>query len=136
MEDIFVNIGELSINKDPNKAAKKYADTAKAALRKGMQRAIKNSAGFTTEKTATTTSGFTVNLKVSEIAVGTGSVTCKLTGELLKWPKPEMISTSLSGGGRVDGGTSDAAIADCIDSVAEEMMKGRVLPVIKRLVAP
>jgi hypothetical protein len=135
MPDIFINIGEFQYNKNSSKAAAKYAEAAKTAMRKGILKAVKNAAGFTTEKTAKTTSGYTIILRVSEIIPGTNTVTCKLTGELVTWPgapKPEMISTSLTGNGKAIADTSDAAVADTIESIAESMVKDRILPVLRK----
>jgi hypothetical protein len=130
MPDVYIDIGALS-----NKANKEYNDAATAAMRKGIETAVKNSPGFTTKKTDKTTSGYTIRLKVTDIVFGTNTVTCKLSGELLKWPKPEMISTSLTGNGKSIGNSSAAAVADTIESIAESMTKDKILPTIRRLEA-
>lgn len=131
MPDIYIDIGPLS-----NKAKKEYTDTAKAAMRRGIETAVKHSAGFTTMKTTKTTSGYTIQLTVTDIVFGTNTVTVKLSGELLQWPKPVMISTSLTGSGKYTGPASTAAVADTIESIAESMTKDKILPTIRRLAAP
>jgi hypothetical protein len=43
-----------------------------------------------------------------------------------------MISTSLTGNGKAIADTSDAAVADTIESIAESMVKDRILPVLRK----
>ncbi len=130
MPDIFVDIGPMSYSSNSAKADKKYAEKAKAQLKKTAERTIKAVSGVTTQKAAT---GYTVRLKVEEVTLGPKTVACKLSGELLKYPKPEMVSTSLTGSGKVQGDDSEAGVLDCIDAVAESMLKDKILPTIKRL---
>lgn len=131
MPDVYIDIGPLS-----NKAKKEYTEPAKAAMRRGIESAVKKSTGFTTMKTNKTTSGYTIRLTVTDIVIETNTVTVKLAGELLQWPKPVMISTSLTGNGQWQGRTSTAAVADTIESIAESMTRDKILPTIKRLGAP
>lgn len=58
-------------------------------------------------------------------------VSCKVTGELLRHPKAEMVSTSLTGSAKASGGKPDALVADCIDGVVEDLVKERVIPAMK-----
>jgi hypothetical protein len=116
MADIYVDIGPMEVGKAP----KQYADKAKAAMQKGVESAFKGASGFTISKKG---EGFTVRLKIAELKVEGGSCSCKLTGELLRYPKAEMVSTSLTGSAKADGGKPDALVADCIDGAVEGMMK-------------
>jgi hypothetical protein len=114
--DIYVDIGPM----DASKAPKEYADKAKTAMKSAVQDAVKSASGFTADKKS---EGFTVRLKVVELKVDAKSASCKLSGELLRFPKPEMVSTSLTGSAKADGGKPDTLVSDCIEAVVESMMK-------------
>jgi hypothetical protein len=124
MADIYVDIGPM----DASKAPKEFADKAKAAMKEAVEGVVKKASGFTSSKKG---EGYTVRLKVAELTVDGKEVSCKLSGELLRFPKPEMVSTSLSGSGKAAGMKPEDAVEDCIGAVAEDMMK-KVIPVMKK----
>jgi hypothetical protein len=124
MADIYVDIGPM----DSSKAPKEYAAKAKDAMCEAVETAVKKASGFTSSKKG---EGYTIRLKVAELAVDGKEVSCKLSGELLRFPKPEMVSTSLSGSGKAAGMKPEAAVEDCIGAVVEDMMK-KVFPVMKK----
>ena len=123
MGDIYVDIGPMDISKAP----KPYADKAKTAMQKTAEKAVKGASGFTTDKKG---EGYTIRLKVAELKVEPKGVSCKLTGELVRYPKAEMVSTSLTGSASANGGKPDALVTDCIEGAVEGMMK-KVIPVMK-----
>lgn len=129
MGNIYVDIGPM----DASKAPKEHAAKAKTAMSKAVERAVKGESELTTDKKG---EGYTVRLKIAELAIDAKGVSCKVTGELLRYPKPEMVSTSLSGSAKASGGKPDALVADCIDGVVEDMMKKRVIPVMKAQARP
>jgi hypothetical protein len=113
---------------DASKAPKEYADKAKAAMKEAVQKQVKAASGFTTDKKG---EGYTIRLKIAELKVDPKEVSCKLSGELIRYPKPEMVSTSLTGGAKANGGKPEALIKDCIDATIESMMKKNVIPAMK-----
>jgi hypothetical protein len=124
MGDIYVDIGPM----DSGKAPKQYADKAKTVMQEAVKKAVKGASGFTTDKRG---DGYTIRLKIAELKVDPKGVSCKLTGELLRYPKPEMVTTSLTGGAKADGGKPDTLVADCIEGAIEGMMK-KVIPEMKK----
>ncbi len=130
MGDIYVEIGPM----DSSKAPKEHAEKAKAAMQKAVANAVKNASGFTTSKKG---SGYNIRLKIAELKVEPKGVACKLTGELLRYPKAEMVSTSLTGNAKVDGGGNpERNVADCIDAVVGDMMTRNVIPTMKKQARP
>jgi len=124
MADIYVDIGQLDVSKAP----KEFADKAKTAMKEAIESAVKKASGFTCTKKG---EGYTIRLKISELAVDGKDVSCKVSGELLRFPKPEMVSTSLTGSGKAAGMKPEDAVEDCIGAVVEDMMK-KVIPVMKK----
>ena len=129
MGSIYVDIGPM----DARKAPKEHADTAKSVLRKAVEQAVKGESELTTSKKG---EGYTVRLKIAELTVDPKAVSCKITGELLRYPKPEVLSTSLTGSAKMSGGKPDTLVPDCIDAVIEDMMKKRVIPTMKAQARP
>jgi hypothetical protein len=130
MPDIYVDIGPMTYNSDAKKADKKCAEKAKTAMRTTVEKVVKKTSGFTTQKKGP---GFSLRLKVNEVAVSPKGVTCKMTGELLRYPKQETVSTSLTGSATAQGHGTDAAVMDCIEAVVEDMVSTKVIPVMKKL---
>ena len=97
MGDIYVDIGPM----DSSKAPKEHADKAKATMQKGVEKAVKSASGFTADKKG---EGYTICPKVGELKVDPKGATCKLSGEIVRYPKPEMVTTSLTGGAKAEGG--------------------------------
>ena len=128
MGDIYVEIGPM----DASKAPKQYAEKAKAAMKKATEAAVKAASGFSSDKKG---NGYTLRFKVAEMKVEPKGVSVKLSGEIVRYPKPEMVTTSLTGGANGNGGAPDSLIADCIDGAVESMMK-KALPVMKQQARP
>jgi hypothetical protein len=128
MGDIYIDIGPM----DSSKAPKQYAEKAKAAMENAVERAVKGASGFTADRKG---NGYTVRLKVAELKVEPKGVSCKLTGEILRNPKSEMFTTSLTGSAKADGGKPDSLVADCIEGAVEGMMK-KALPEMKKQARP
>lgn len=129
MGDIYVDIGPM----DNSKAPKEHAERAKAAMRKSVQDAVKSASGFTLDKKG---NGYTIRLKIAELKIDPKGVSCKLTGELLRYPKPEMVSTSLTGAAQANGGKPDSLVSDCISGAVESMMTRAVIPAMKKQARP
>jgi hypothetical protein len=123
MGNIYVDVGPMDVSKAP----KPYADRAKAAMRKGVADAVKGVAGFTVTKGE----GYQIRLKVAELKIDGAQASCKLTGELVRYPKQEMVSTSLAASTKASGGRPDALVADCIDGAVEGIMT-KAIPVMRQ----
>lgn len=124
MSDIYVDVGPMEVSKAP----KQYADKAKTAMQKTAEKAVKGASGFTTDKKG---EGYTVRFKIAELKVEPKGASCKLTGELLRYPKAEMVSTSLTGSASAEGGKPESLVNDCIEGAIEGMMK-KALPEMKK----
>ena len=123
--DIYVDIGPM----DSSKAPKEYAAKVKGYMQDTAEKMVSKAKGFTTSKKG---EGFTVRLKVAELKVEGKSVSCKLTGELIRFPKPEMVSTGLTGNAKADGGKPEALVKDCVETVVEDMLTKRVIPAMQK----
>ena len=139
MPDIYVDVGPMAYSKDPTKVAAKYATKAKQLMRDAAMKAIRNSPGFTPDKTGNP-SGFHFDATLSEIAFGTfqgqPSVTCKITGILATYPQKRILTKTLTGKTTVVGGNSDRDVEDCIKAVVDETTKKEVIPFLKRQPKP
>ena len=125
MPDIYVDIGPM----DSSKAPKEYAAKVKGYMQEAAEKAVKKAKGFTTSGKG---EGFTIRLKVAELKVDAKSVSCKLSGELIRYPKAEMVSTGLTGNAKADGGKPETLVKDCVESVVEDMMNKRVIPAMQK----
>jgi len=134
MPDIYVDVGTMAYNKDTTKVAFKYAEKAQKQMRDAAIKAIRSAPGFTTDKVGNP-EGYSFNAKLTEITFGTyqgqPSVTCKLNGEVTTYPKPKMLSTSLSGSATVAGGTTDRDVEDCVKAAMTATMEKKVIPYLK-----
>lgn len=128
MGDIYIDVGPM----DSSRAPKEYAEKAKVAMRKGVEQAIRAASGFTTDKKG---DGYTIRLKIAELKVDPKGVNCRLAGELLRYPKPEMVTTKLTGGAKADGGRPDGLVTACIDAAVGDIMK-HLIPEMKKLARP
>jgi hypothetical protein len=120
---IYVEIGKIDVSKAP----KDYADTASKAMEAAASKAISGDRDLTGKKGE----GYTMRMKIAELQVDAGSATCQLSGELVRYPKAEMVSTSISSSAKADGGKPDSLVKDCVAAAAEAMMK-KVIPVMKK----
>ena len=121
MPDVYVDIGPM----DASKAPKEHAAKVKGYMQHTAEKAVKKAKGFTT---STKGDGFTIRLKVAELKVEGKGVSCKLSGEVIRYPKPEMVSTGLTGNAKAEGGKPEALVKDCVESVVEDMITKRVIP--------
>jgi hypothetical protein len=106
-----------------NSAAK-----AEEKMQKAVKRIIDKAAGFTTTK-AENAKGYAIRLTVSKVEAAAHQTKCSLSGSIVRYPPAvtmkgdkgeEMVSTSMTGNGTVDG-TSEGAVLDCIEAIAEEL---------------
>jgi hypothetical protein len=128
MPDIYVDIGPMTYNSDDKKAPKQFADKAKEAMKKAAERAVKSASGFTTAKKG---EGYTIRFKVTDVAVSPKGVACKVSGELIRYPKPEMVSTGISGAATASGQAPERAVVDCVDGIVEDLVTKKIVPVMK-----
>lgn len=132
MPDIYVALGPMTYSTDEKKAPKQFSAKAIEAVKKAAERTIKGASGFTTDKKGP---GFVIRLKVSEVIPSAKGAACRVTGELLRLrdpnKQPEMLSTSLTGGAKAEGMAPERAVAGCLDSIVEDMLKKNVIPTMK-----
>ncbi|HVY14687.1 MAG TPA: hypothetical protein VHB27_05635 [Rhodopila sp.] len=122
MPAIYVEVGKMNTSKAP----KEYAAKAEAAMKDAVTSAVKGDKALTDKKGE----GYTVRLSVADLKVDGGKVSCKLSGELVRAPKPEMVSTSISASANAQGGKPESLVVDCVGAAAESMMK-KIIPVMK-----
>jgi hypothetical protein len=110
-------------------SASKSPIKAEARMQKGVRAAVKDSSGFTTEKTEDAR-GYTIRLKFVKATVADQKTKCELSGELIRYPEsgPKMkpgdgtsVGFNFTGKGAV-GGTDEGALLDCIEGVAKDMV--------------
>jgi hypothetical protein len=134
MPDIYVDVGPMAYSKDTTKVASKYAVNAQKQMRDVAAKAIRSAPGFTMDKVGNP-EGYSFNAKLTEITFGTyqgqPSVTCKVNGEVGTYPKPFMLTTSLSGSATVAGGTTDRDVSDCIKEAMRATVEKRVIPYLR-----
>lgn len=122
MPAIYVEVGKM----DTSKAPKDYAAKAETAMKGAVTSAVKADKALTDKKGE----GYTVRLSVAELKVDGDTVSCKLSGELVRSPKPEMVTTSITGSASAQGGKPESLVGDCVGTAAEAMMK-KIVPVMK-----
>ena len=122
MADIFVKLGPMTYNSDTNKVALKYAVKAEETMMNAAKAAFKNARGFTLDQASDPKSGFQLRVKLTEIVFGTyqgqPSVKAKFTGELLRYPKELVLSTSLVGSGYADRSSPEGSSVPCAAPMA------------------
>jgi hypothetical protein len=119
---IYVEIGKINVSKVP----KGYADKAEAAMKDAVTSAVKADKALTDKKGE----GYTVRMSVADLKVDGSKVSCKLSGDLVRAPKPEMVSTSITTNAGAQGGSPDDLVVACVGAAAESMMK-KIIPVMK-----
>jgi hypothetical protein len=122
MGDIYVEVGKI----DASKAPKEYVKVAEASMSDAVKGVIKSAKGLTDKKGE----GYTVRIKVTELKVEGNTATCKLAGELVRAPKAEMVSTSITNGATAKDSKPEAAVKQCVGAAAEAMME-KIVPVMK-----
>jgi hypothetical protein len=122
MGDIYVEIGKI----DASKAPKEYVKTAQASMTEAVKGVIKSEKGLTDKKGE----GYSVRIKVTELTVEGNTATCKLAGELVRAPKAEMVSTSITNGASAKDRKPELAVEQCVGAAAEAMMR-KIVPVMK-----
>jgi len=128
----------IFVDTDHNPKNKLYdggqAGQAAAKVESKMQAVVKaiigKTAGFTTTKVANS-KGYAIRLEISKLEIAGHETKCSLTGEIVRYPKGvttkgakgnEMVSLGW-GGSATALGTSEGSILDCVEGVAESMMK-------------
>lgn len=122
MGSIYVEVGKMDVSKAP----KEYAGIAETAMKEAVGTAIKADSALTDKKGE----GYTVRITITELKIDGGSASCKLSGELVRAPKAEMVSTSIKNGASADGGKPEALVKNCVGAAAEAMIK-KIIPVMK-----
>lgn len=110
-------------------SASKSAIKAEERMQKGVRAAVKDTSGFTTNKTDDAR-GYTIRLKFVKATVADQKTKCELTGELIRYPESgpnkkagdgTAVGFNFTGKGTV-GGTDEGALLDCIEGVAKDMV--------------
>jgi hypothetical protein len=122
MGQIYVQAGAMTVSKVP----KDYQSTAEAALKDAVKDAVTSNKDLTNKKGE----GYTILLTVADMTVDDKGVSCKLKGEIERFPKREMLSTSINNGASANGNKPDILVKQCVGAAAESMMK-KIVPVLK-----
>jgi hypothetical protein len=128
MADIYVQVGPMDVSKAP----KQYADKAKGAMQKATEKAVKAASGFTIDKKG---EGYNLLFKIAECKIDPKGVSVRLSGELVRYPKREMVSTSMTGGAKGDGSKAEDLIMQCIGDIIEDLAP-KALTVMKKQARP
>jgi hypothetical protein len=142
MSVIFVDCD----NSDPrNKVfsaikAGKSAAKAEEKMQKAVKAILKNAPGFTTTKPpkAEDAKGYQIRFTVSKVESAGHRTNCGLNGAIAIYPLQktksgaegvEMLTRSMTGNGWADG-TSENAILDCIEAIAEDLTT-KAVPIMR-----
>lgn len=110
------------------------ATKAEAKMQAVVKKAVEK-AGFTTAKVPNA-KGYSIRLEISTLEIGQDTK-CSLKGSIVRYPKgmtqsrgagEEMLSLGWSGKATASG-SGEGAIIDCVEAIAEDMMK-KGLPVM------
>jgi hypothetical protein len=101
MPAIYVEVGKM----DTSKAPKDYAAKAETAMKGAVTSPVK---ALTDKKGE----GYMVRPSIAELKVDGDTVSCKLSGELVSSPKPEMVTTSITGGASAQGSEPESLVGD------------------------
>jgi hypothetical protein len=137
MLDIYVNTDNTdTYDKTFNglRAGKAQAK-AEEKMQNAVKRIVDKANGFTTK---TAGKGYTIKLKIGKVEIAGSKTKCSLTGFAVRYPpevnkkgeKSEVLATGMIAGNAMADGTSDAALLDCVDSIAEDMA-GKAIPAMR-----
>jgi hypothetical protein len=136
MPPIFVDID------NSNPKAKLYngskagqsAAKAEAKMQAVVKKAVDKAAGFTTTK-SDGAKGYIIRIEITKIDVANHETKCTLSGSIVRYPRTmtksrgkgeEMVNTGNWGNTATASGTSEGSLLDCVEAVAESMMKSGV----------
>lgn len=106
-------------------AAVKVEAKMQAVVKKAVEKA-----GFTTTKVPNA-KGYSIRLEIANLEHAGHDTKCELKGSIVRYPKgitqsrgagDEMLSLGW-GGKATASGTDESAIVDCVEAIAESMMK-------------
>jgi hypothetical protein len=119
------------------KAGASAGPKAEAKMQAVVKRIIDKSAGFTTAKFANA-KGYAIRLEISKLEVADHKTECSLSGSIVRYPKlvtkrgakgDDMLSLGWKGSAAADG-TSEGALLDCVEAIAESMM-AKGIPIMR-----
>jgi hypothetical protein len=105
------------------------ADKAEDKMKTVVETIVGKAPGFTTQK-GKDAKGYAIRLAVAKVEKGAGNVKCTLSGEIVRYPLgvnkkgeqgEEMVSAGMIGNGNATG-TSQGAVVDCIEAVAQDLV--------------
>jgi hypothetical protein len=106
------------------------ATKAESKMQGVVKTALEKAPGFTTTK-GPGAKGYTIRLKIAKVETEGHQTKCTLSGSIVQYPKgvtksgakgDEMLSVGW-GGSATASGTSEGSLLDCVEAVAESMMK-------------
>jgi len=113
---------------DAKRAAAKYKEAAVKAVTAAAMRVLGGSdgAGFQTRDKGP---GFAFRLKVDEIVVDAKTTKCVVSGSIVGYPKPFVVSIGANPAATAAAqGSNDRVIADCVDGAAEDLVSRKLIP--------
>jgi len=137
MPPIFVDTAHGPKNKlyDGSKAGK-AAEKAEGKMQEMVKAAVDGAAGFTTDSKESK-KGYVILLRISKLDTAGHETSCSLEGEIIRYPKlqtmkrgkgSEMVSLGWKGSASATG-TSDDSMLQCVEGIAENMMK-KAIPIM------
>jgi hypothetical protein len=131
MPNIFVDTDHGPKNKlyDGSKAGSS-AGKAEAKMQSVVKGIIDKTPGFTTTKDANSI-GYYVRLEIAKLDVADHKTKCRLSGSITRYPKgvtmqgakgDAMVTMGWGGGAEADG-TNERSMLDCVEAIAEDMLK-------------
>ena len=132
MPDISVKIGTVAVNRDARKVPARFSDSAKAKMAEAFAAALKKAPGFTADGKADGP-GFSVDLTLDEVTIGTGQVAVVVKAVINTAPKAE-LKRAVTGRAKVPGDTSDGAVIAGITAATDALMTQQVFPAIRQIV--
>jgi len=132
MSLIFVNTNNCDPKDKLYSAARagKAVAAAEGKMQAAVKKVIARAKGFTTIK-GEKAKGYTIRLEVARIDVIGRETKCSLAGAIVRYPATTtadgsraetMVSTGWTGSARATG-TSEQALLDCVEAVAESMVE-------------
>jgi len=110
------------------------ATKAEAKMQSVVKRIVDKDPNFTTTK-AGSAKGYIVRIEITKIETEAHKTKCTLSGSIVRYPKgvtksgakgEEMVNTGNWGNTATADGTSEGSLLDCVEAVAESMMKSGV----------
>jgi len=130
--DIYVDLESTTFNfiHDAKKVPPQFVEPAKQAMKKAAERELKGASGITTAKKG---NGYALHFLVKEIIADGKGAKCTVSADITRYPSKESLAgVILSATAAAQGMKPDRAVADCLDSIVEDLVTKRAVPAMKK----